>query len=444
MLTGCNLSPLLFSLYISSLGQKLNSSGLGINLGPQNISSIFFADDLVIVAKNKDSLNTLLGIARTYFHSHRLQISSTKTKIMTYDAQTDKVSFEGSDVLSPVSFDAVLSFKYLGVPFCSSPYNLFKSFNEQVKRKAKQYLSSVLAIVRTGPDRSKLAHTLWTQVALPSILYGAEVMPLNQGTINEVERCQTLVGKFILQLPRNSANVCSYLDAGLRPIWAEVAKKVLKFSSSTMNRSPSYWPKVAMNEHIAMGANSMYLRYLLKWKSATNSYCLQSKQLNSCIDNAAIAQILKDQKIASSTTFAMNSPEKSSKRDWFSPKPWVNDSYFSKIIAEFRACNIGLGNRGPTKTGEFFKLCPLCAKVNVKAINNEVHMLICCPQMSFYRDSCILGSFISSYRKVHPSISALKLFALFLNDRVPGSMKKKAFALHHMKSGWFTLMKIPL
>lgn len=372
LISGCNLSPLLFCLFINSLGNKLNSSGLGISLGPHNISSIFFADDLVIVAKNKDALDTLLGIARTYFESHRLQISSSKTKIMTFDAQTGDISFSGSDSLPPISFEAVLSFKYLGVPLCSSPYSLFKSFNEQVRRKAKQYLSSVLSLVRTGPDRSKLAHTLWTQVALPSILYGSDILPLTKGTINEVEKCQTLVGKFILQIPRNSADVCSYLDAGLRPIWAEVAKKVLKFSSSTMNKPLSYWPKLAMNEQISMGSKSAYIRYLLQWKVATNSFGIQSP--DSCVDNAAIGHILRDQKLVSTSTFAMNSPGTFSKKGWFFPKPWVDDSYFSKIIAEFRACNTGLGNRGPTKTGEFFKLCPLCARSNVKAINNEVRI----------------------------------------------------------------------
>ena len=257
---------------------------------------------------------------------------------------------------------------------CSSPYSLFKSFNEQVKRKAKQYLSSVLSLVRTGPDRSKLAHTLWTQVALPSILYGSGIVPLTQGTINEVEKCQTIVGKFILQLPRNSADVCSYLDAGLRPIWAVVAKKVLKFSSSTMNKPLTYWPKLAMNEQLSLGSKSAYVRYLLKWKIATKTFGLHAKSTNSFVDNAAIHQILQDQKLVSSSTFAMNSSSLYSKKEWFIPKPWVNDSYFSKIIAEFRACNTGLGNRTPTKTGEFFKFCPLCAKLNGKAINNEVRI----------------------------------------------------------------------
>ena len=361
---------------MNDLGKELNSSGLGIDLGfgssQLNISSLFFADDMAVVARSKDALNTLLGIVRKYFDSHKLQISTAKTKIMTYDAATGNTVFKGSDTLSPISFEAVLSFKYLGIPFCSSPYGLFKSFNEQVKRKAKQYLSSVLALVRTGPDRSKLAHTLWTLVALPSILYGSDVVPLTQATINEVERCQTLVGKFILQLPRNSANVCSYLDAGLKPIWAVISEKVMAYSSSTMRKPLSYWPKVAMDEHLTLGSKSAYTRYLLKWKAATGSFGLQLEQLKTSVSNAAIAQILKDQKLSSSSTFAMNSPVVSSKKDWFSPKPWVNDSFYSKIISEFRACNTGLGNRGPTKAGEFFKLCPLCSKVNERAINNEV------------------------------------------------------------------------
>ena len=71
-------------------------------------------------------------------------------------------------------------------------------------------------------------------------------------------------------------------------------------------------------------------------------------------------------------------------------------------------------------------------------------MLIDCPQMSFYRDSCTLGLFINSYRKIYPSISSLKLFALFLSDKLPSSMKKKSISLYHMKTGWHSLMEISL
>ena len=71
-------------------------------------------------------------------------------------------------------------------------------------------------------------------------------------------------------------------------------------------------------------------------------------------------------------------------------------------------------------------------------------MLIECTQMAFYRRTCGLGPFIDAYRNMYPSISSLKLFALFLNDKLPTSMKKKAMDLLYMKIGWHSLVKIPI
>lgn len=71
-------------------------------------------------------------------------------------------------------------------------------------------------------------------------------------------------------------------------------------------------------------------------------------------------------------------------------------------------------------------------------------MIIDCPNMIFYRDSCGLGPFIAAYRKIQPHISSVKLFALFLNDNVPEEMQKKSLDLYHMKLGWHSLMNITL
>ena len=58
----CNL-PLLFSLFINDLGSELNLSGLGIDLQGINISAISFADDLVIIAKTRNALDSLMRIS---------------------------------------------------------------------------------------------------------------------------------------------------------------------------------------------------------------------------------------------------------------------------------------------------------------------------------------------------------------------------------------------
>ena len=58
---GCSLSPLLFALYIASLGQALDSSKLGVKLGKVMITAIFFEDDLLLLSRTpKRGMNKLL------------------------------------------------------------------------------------------------------------------------------------------------------------------------------------------------------------------------------------------------------------------------------------------------------------------------------------------------------------------------------------------------
>ena len=365
------MSPLLFSLFIGNLGRELNSTGLGIDLCNTNISAIFFADDIVVLGKNSDALEVLMHKTRRFFTDHRLTISEAKSKVMSFDASVGKTIFSGP-TLPPMTLDQVVSFKYLGVPLGCSPYSLFKHFNDQVRKRSHFYLGRVLSLVKSGPDRSELAYSLWTQVALPSILYGAEAVPLNDTTIKEVEKCQAKIGKFILQIPPSSANVCANIDAGLKPVWAVVAERVLIFAQRIMTSPSSFWPKLAMNETMLMGYKSPYFRYLIKWKQATNSFDLHPSQIRKSVRRAAIIDTVSKQKLVSSSTFAMSFPGTSSASQWFRPRPWVSDSGLSQIISSFRSCNSGIGNRGPAKNGVQYKLCPLCLKNGVRALNNEV------------------------------------------------------------------------
>jgi hypothetical protein len=311
---------------------------------------------------------------RTFFSNHHLTLSESKSKIMTYEAATGKTTFQGSSSLPPLTLDQVLSFKYLGVPLSSSPYSLFKSYNDQVKKRARDYHSRVLCLTKSGPDRCTLAYCLWTQVAIPSILYGSEVIPLTQCTITEVEKFQSSIGKFILQLPRSSSNVSGFLDGGLKPIWATIAEKVLLYAQSTMFKPSSFWPKIAMKENILLGHKSPYTRYLLKWKQATDSLNFDPKRIRASVKKAAITNIMSQQRATSTSSFAMSPPGSSPANQWFRPKPWVTDSCLSQLFSQFRSCNAGFGNRGPAKDGKLYKLCPLCAHHGLKSINNEVRL----------------------------------------------------------------------
>ena len=369
---GCNLSPLLFSIFIDSLGYELNNTNLGISLGNVNISSLFFADDIVILGKNKAALDSLMDITRKFFKSHHLELSASKSKTLSFEATTGETIFAGDQDLDPISLQQVACFKYLGVTVSSSSYRFFSAHNERVKAKARQYLQSVLSLVRTGPDRVDLAFTLWSSCALPAILYGCEVVPLNQGTINEIENCQARVGKFMLQVQNSSSSVCSNIDAGFRPVWAVIAERVMIYASRLMDKHPSNWTKLALQEHLDNPTNSNYMKYLNRWKDATNSFGVPQSQIRRNVYHYAVKDVLDRQRITSTSAFAMNGPGTVPGSRWFQPKKWVKDSAFTKIFAEFRTCNVRLGNRCPTLDGRFFKLCPLCQSKGEAALNNEV------------------------------------------------------------------------
>ena len=212
----------MFSLFISALGDKLNSTDLGIPIGKIIISTIFFADDIVIIGKTRGSLNKLMIIAREFFQSHDLVISQTKSKVMSYDALTGETTFSDSTETQFLTLDQVLSFNYLGTSLSCAPYQMFRVYNSDVKKKAASYFRRVLSISKTGPDRAKLSHSLWSQVALPSILYGSEVIPLTDCTIKAIEKYQADIGKFIMQVPSSTANVVTNIDAGLRPVSSQL------------------------------------------------------------------------------------------------------------------------------------------------------------------------------------------------------------------------------
>ena len=170
--------------------------------------------------------------------------------------------------------------------------------------------------------------------------------------------------------------------------------------------------------------------FLNKWKDVCIGYGIKKN-----IQTAAINSALQLQHQTVKTTFAMNAY--SLGNAWFHPKPWVSDSGLSKIFAEFRVCNTGLGNRGPTRDGRFFKLCPLCQRDNIVVLNNEVHMLFDCPVMDRYRSMCEVGRFKEVYRRTQPQISSNKLYSIFLNDnRSDCSLKERILSLYFMHSSW--------
>ena len=58
---GCVLTPILFNLFVNDLPASIAATNEGVQFGDNTISSLLYADDLVMIADSEQALQTILG-----------------------------------------------------------------------------------------------------------------------------------------------------------------------------------------------------------------------------------------------------------------------------------------------------------------------------------------------------------------------------------------------
>ena len=71
-------------------------------------------------------------------------------------------------------------------------------------------------------------------------------------------------------------------------------------------------------------------------------------------------------------------------------------------------------------------------------------MVVECPVMQPYRESCGISTFITSIRAMSNQLSARKMYALYLDDTDGELLNAKTQDLLHMYIGWHNLMEIDI
>ena len=76
------LSPVLFSLYISSLVEKLRGAGVGIECRGQRIPALLYADDMVILADDEGMLRRALAEMGEWCVEWSVKVNVNKCGVM--------------------------------------------------------------------------------------------------------------------------------------------------------------------------------------------------------------------------------------------------------------------------------------------------------------------------------------------------------------------------
>ena len=111
---GCGISPLLFNLFINKLPDIYDHTCDPVKLGNEDLSSLLWADDLVILSSSSQGLQNAIDKTFEFYQSLGLDLNTKKTKVMIFNARGLRLTnFVFSVAGSPL--EVVDNYQYLGL-----------------------------------------------------------------------------------------------------------------------------------------------------------------------------------------------------------------------------------------------------------------------------------------------------------------------------------------
>ena len=81
---GCVLSPLLYAIFINGLVREINALNLGIDINEkgQKLSTLLYADDIVLITDSRPKLQQMLDSVANYAKKWRFELNPKKSEVV--------------------------------------------------------------------------------------------------------------------------------------------------------------------------------------------------------------------------------------------------------------------------------------------------------------------------------------------------------------------------
>ena len=97
------LSPVLFTVYVDELPQRLKASGMGGYIGNTFLGSVGYADDIILLCPTLHSLRVMLKVAQSFSDAYDINFNIAKSELVVYGKKgvmECSVTFNGATIVS--------------------------------------------------------------------------------------------------------------------------------------------------------------------------------------------------------------------------------------------------------------------------------------------------------------------------------------------------------
>ena len=262
---GCNLSPYLFNLYINDLCNVLDQANIDpVHLQDREISSLMYADDMLILSYTESGMQKALDILEEYCQRWQLVVNPDKTKIVIFNKRQMDINVD----YMGIRLSVVSEYTYLGLKIHKS--GSFMPAIKELQRKAQRAYFHTKAILK-GDANPKLCLQLFDAMVKPILLYGSDVWG---GFGHSKKHCENFISKILskdlspfenlhlrcckdsLRLPKSSSNMGCRAELGRFPLIKDVIMNILKFDMRLQSVNNHDILKLAHVSQQRLGKNS--------------------------------------------------------------------------------------------------------------------------------------------------------------------------------------------
>jgi hypothetical protein len=225
---GCMMSPLIFSLLINDVAEKVSKNGKhGIQFLPglQEIFLLLFADDICLISTTPAGLQNQIHNLEKASEALGLTVNLNKTKVMIFRkgghlSKAEKWFYKGKQI------EVVNSYKYLGFTLTTKlSFDIaLEEFAGRAKRKVVEIMKTMW---RLECFDVSLFFKLFDAQVKPMLLYAAEIWGLAR--YQSIESVHLFACKRLLNVSIKTPNTMVYGELGRYPLYIDSTLSALRY-----------------------------------------------------------------------------------------------------------------------------------------------------------------------------------------------------------------------